>query len=91
MVRSTRSLLLIFAFTMSILPAVASAQDAKVWLACTPTPAAIQRCEASGRQFDTLRCRCLKPVSISVPLIQPCGLVCVEGVLDDKTCRCIKR
>jgi hypothetical protein len=77
----------IVAIVVVMAASVAKAQLAPVILACTPTDTAIERCEAAGGKYDTLRCKCVRPPR--VPKV--CSLVCVDGVLDARRCKCIQR
>jgi hypothetical protein len=70
---------------------VATAQPLPIIMACTPTLEAIERCEAAGRNYDTLRCRCgARSVSNATefPFPKICAVVC-PGTIDLKTCRCL--
>lgn len=84
-----REFLMIAIFTMAfgVASNVARAMEPNVILACTPTEQAMERCEASGGRFDTLRCRCVG----ARPTTEVCTLVCFDGELDARRCRCIRR
>jgi hypothetical protein len=62
-------------------------EQSPVILACTPTPEAMDACSAAGGHFDSARCRCVKA---QVRAAGPCALVCFDGVLDPKACRCVQ-
>jgi hypothetical protein len=66
---------------------IARAEDRSVILACSPTVEAMDRCESSGGHFDTARCKCVNAKPKKVPV---CALVCIDGVLDAKLCKCVQ-
>jgi hypothetical protein len=64
----------------------ATAEEAQVILACSPTWQAIDACQSSGGRFDTLHCKC---VHGNATAFHPCALVCIDGFLDANRCRCV--
>jgi hypothetical protein len=55
-------------------------------IACSPTIEAKDKCVSSGGRFDFLHCGCVSPLPEHTIV---CSLVCFDGTLDAKLCRCI--
>ena len=55
-------------------------------IACSPTTKAMDKCVSSRGRFDFLHCRCVSPQPEHTIV---CSLVCFDGTLDAKRCRCI--
>jgi hypothetical protein len=64
------------------------AEQARVLLACSPTWEAINACQSAGGRYDTERCRCSRGNFKSI-VSPPCALVCFDGFLDARACRCV--
>ncbi len=64
----------------------AVAEERHVVIACSPTTEAMDKCVSSGGRFDFLHCRCAGQQPAHTTL---CSLVCFDGKLDAKRCRCI--
>jgi len=85
--RGARHLWALFSLSIIVFAADdnALAEERQVILACDPPWEAIDKCESSGGRFDSLHCRCVSP-----RLKPVCSLVCFDGELDTKLCRCIR-
>jgi hypothetical protein len=64
----------------------AVAEERRGVIACRPTMEAKDKCVSAGGRFDFLHCRCVGPQPEHTGV---CSLVCFDGALDAKRCRCI--